>query len=362
MSRAGPIRPISQPPERLSVLDALRGIAALGVCWFHFTHGNATFLPEGVLKSSGTYGWLGVEIFFVISGFIIPYALYRSGYSSADYGSFILKRIIRLDPPYLVGILVVLALGYATSATPGFKGAPFAPSFVEILLHLGYANVFFGYRWLNPVFWTLAIELQYYLLVGLVFPAVAHRSDFVRATAFVLLACLAAFISAEQFLFRWLFLFMLGMAAFQLRMHLIGRRQFTLWVILFGMGAWHMGGISVAMTGTVVSLLLGLFDTKVGPLWLFFGHISYSLYLLHYPIGGRVINIGQRFVDNTPGKLAVLAAAWAASIGAAWLLYQYVERPAQQWSSSIRYRNRAKRGLNPDDVLTAEKASDRLAG
>ena len=344
--------------HRFSVLDALRGVAALGVCWYHFTHGNKTFLPDGVLKSSGTFGWLGVEMFFVISGFIIPYALHRSSYRVTDYGRFILKRIIRLDPPYLVGILIVIALGYASSATPGFSGPPFDPSFAQVVLHLGYVNVLFGYPWLNPVYWTLAIELQYYLLVGLLFSAVAHRSIIVRAPAFGCLAGLALLVPAEQYLFHWLFLFMLGMAAFQLRAAIIERRQFILWVVLLGLGAWHVGGAAIAMTGIATSLLLGLFEANLNPSLLFFGHISYSLYLLHVPIGGRVINLSQRFVHNTPGKVAVLAVALATSIGAAWLLYRYVERPAQQWSSGICYRRRQLQapGLAKEATAPADTA------
>lgn len=322
------------------MLDALRGIAALGVCWYHFTHGNVTFLPEGLLKSSGTFGWLGVEMFFVISGFIIPYSLQRGGYRLADYGTFLLKRVIRLDPPYLVAILIIIALGYASTATPGFAGPKFAPSFVQVLLHLGYVNVFFGYPWLSPVFWTLAIELQYYLLVGLLFFAIAHRSAVVRVSTFGGLTALALLFPAGQFLCHWLFLFMLGMAAFQLRIGLMERRQFLGWVVLLGAGAWYVESIPVAATGVVTALLLGLLEAQPQPVFLFFGHISYSLYLLHVPVGVRVINLSQRFVHGTAGKVAVLGMAWAASIGAAWLLYRYVERPAQQWSSRIRYRRK----------------------
>lgn len=202
---------MSSSTPRLSIVDALRGIAALGVCWNHFTNGNPAFLPEGALKASAAFGW---SIFFVISGFIVFYALQRRGYRVSDYGRFLLKRIVRLDPPYLVAIFVVIVLGYASSATPGFRGAQFEPSFAQVALHLGYINAFFGYPWLNPVFWTLAIELQYYLLAGLLFPVVAHRSMIVRASTFGFLAMLAFSIPAEQFLFHYLFLFMLGMAAF----------------------------------------------------------------------------------------------------------------------------------------------------
>ena len=97
---AGTVGPARQHDAgRIETLDCLRGIAAFAVLWFHLTNGNLGFLPPGVLKSSGAFGWLGVEVFFVISGFILPYALQRAGYHSADFFQFVWKRILRLDPP-----------------------------------------------------------------------------------------------------------------------------------------------------------------------------------------------------------------------------------------------------------------------
>lgn len=320
------------------MIDALRGSAILGVCLWHFT--NSAGLSDGFVKWLGAFGWLGVEIFFVISGFIIPYALHHSSYQIADYGRFIIKRMVRLDPPYLVGLLIVIVLGYIAAATPGFRGPPFQPSFTQVVLHLGYVNFLFGYPWLNEVFWTLAIELQYYLLVGLAFPAIAHRSIYVRGVFFSLMACLALFIPGGQFLFHWMFLFMLGMATFQFRANIIGHWEFLSWTALLGLGAWHVGGLSIAAAGVATTLLLGLCQSSFRPPFLFLGKISYSLYLLHIPIGTRIINLSQRYVHSTAGKLATLAMAFAMSIAAAWLLYRYVERPAQQWSSGIRYRRK----------------------
>ncbi|MDB6171236.1 MAG: putative acyltransferase [Chthoniobacteraceae bacterium] len=325
---------------RFSTLDALRGIAALSVCWFHLTSGNPAFLPDGFLKTSGLYGWLGVEMFFVMSGFIIPFALHRSRYSLSDYGIFLLKRVVRLDPPYLITILAIIILGFVSTKVPGFQGSQFEFSFAQVFLHFGYINVFFGYPWLNPVFWTLAIELQYYLLVGLLFPILAHRSVPVRTSTFGCLACLAFLVSPVHLLFHWLFLFMLGMAAFQFRVGLHKRKQFILWIILLGFGSWAVNGGVIAGIAIATALILGLVDINFSAPWLFFGNVSYSLYLLHVPVGGRVINLSLRFVHTMPGKLVVLVVALGVSTGAAWLLYRYVERPAQRWSSGIRYRNR----------------------
>ena len=327
--------------SRLLVPDTLRGLAALAVCWFHFTHGNPNFLPDGALKSSGAFGWLGVEMFFVISGFIIPYSLSRGGYRLADYPTFLLKRIIRLDPPYIAALIIILALGYASTAVPGFRGQPLEPNWAQVVLHLGYINVFFGYPWLSPVFWTLAIEFQYYLLMGLLYFAVAHQSPLVRAATWGWMAVLAFVVPSEQFIFHWLFLFMLGMAAFQMRVGLIRRGQFAWWVVILGCGAWSVGSGPIALTGVVTALALGIFETVPMRPLLFLGEISYSLYLLHVPIGGRIINLGQRFVQTTLEKGVVLAGALAASILGAWLLYRFVERPAQRWSSRIRYQRKA---------------------
>jgi peptidoglycan/LPS O-acetylase OafA/YrhL len=69
----------------------------------------------------------------------------------------------------------------------------------------------------------------------------------------------------------------------------------------------------------------------------FLGFISYSLYLLHVPIGGRVINLAGRRPHTLPVELGAVTAAMAVSLMAAWLLYPMVERPSQKWSARFHY-------------------------
>src|SRR5947209_2252350 len=99
------MRPPSGAADRVEVVDGLRGLASLAVCWYHLVYANHAFAGGGlvaaVLRDSARNAWVGVEVFFVISGFVIPLALYRSGYTPRRFGTFMLKRIIRLDPPYL---------------------------------------------------------------------------------------------------------------------------------------------------------------------------------------------------------------------------------------------------------------------
>ena len=71
------------------------------------------------------------------------------------------------------------------------------------------------------------------------------------------------------------------------------------------------------------------------------GTLSYSLYLLHIPVGATVISMGSRF-PGPLGHLFTLAAALSASMVAAWLLQRIIEKPSQQSSARIRFRRNEK--------------------
>ncbi|HVG33752.1 MAG TPA: acyltransferase [Pyrinomonadaceae bacterium] len=323
--------------KRIDTLDALRGVASFAVCYFHLTNGNPAFLPAGLVKASGAYGWLGVEIFFVISGFVIPYALHHAGYELKNYGTFVLKRIIRLDPPYLVTIGLILSLYFLSAKAPALWDPTVKISATQILLHLGYVNVFFGYQWINPVFWTLAIEFQYYLLIGLLFPLVSSRNVWVRACTFLALASLSFIIRPSTFIFHFIFLFLLGMLTFQYRTGLLTKRHYLAVFLLLSVGLYLSLGAIVAGVGVSTALIIAFVRVK-NVVLKFFGDISYSLYLLHVPVGMTIVILSVRSVNSFGGKMFVLLFATMMSILASYLLYRLVERPSQRLSSAITYR------------------------
>lgn len=315
-------------PHRLATIDCLRGIAALAVVWYHCTVGSGV-IQDGWLYRSGQYGWLGVEMFFVISGFIIPYSLHKAGYRSADFGRFLVKRIARLDPPYFADILLCIALSYVVTLAPGFRGAPPHYTWPQLAAHVAYVNSFVHLRWVNVVFWSLGIEFQYYLLIGLAFPLLVARGRGVRFGFLALLLALSMLIRAESLVFRYLPLFVAGMLAFQSRAGLISTRA-----LFIGLAVTAIAG-PIAIVGIVTALVIRFVELPASRLTRF-GAISYSLYLLHVPIGGKIMNLGGRFAHSTPALAALLAAAVIASIAAAAVFYRYVELPAQRLSSSIR--------------------------
>jgi len=344
--------------DRINGLDFLRGLASFSVCWFHLT--SFTYAsPDGwfyaPLRRTGAYGWLGVEVFFVISGFVIPYSLHRAGYRLRSYPTFIAKRLVRLDPPYLASVLIVLALavgyGLLKGHAPVVEGRPVDAA--RVLLHLGYANTFFQYDWLNPSYWTLAIEFQYYVLAGLLFPLLVARGRVTRLLAF---ACFgAASLMAERvviggvplytnFILRFVPLFLLGAATFQRRAAIAGRAEYVLMVA----AASCLSLVTVGSHSTAAALLavfvINFYERRTA-VTDFLGKISYSLYLLHWPVGHLVLSLlGLKLLNaqSDAARVSVIFVTLGVCIAAAYALYLTVELPAQRWSSRISYgRTRA---------------------
>jgi len=317
--------------QRLPTIDCLRGVAALAVVWYHCTVGSGV-IRGGWLYRSGRYGWLGVEMFFVISGFIIPYSLHKTGYRHGDFGRFLLKRVARLDPPYFADILLCLALSYLVASAPGFRGAPPHYTWQQLAAHVAYLNSFVHLGWLNVVFWSLGIEFQFYLLIGATFPLLVARGCGARFGFPALLLALSLAIRGESLVFRYLPLFVAGMLVFQSRAGLISTRA-----LLAGLGATAVAG-PIACVGIATALVIRFVNLPASRLT-GFGAISYSLYLLHVPVGGKIMNLGGRFAHASAAQASLLAVAVGASIVAAAIFYRWVELPSQRLSASIRYRD-----------------------
>jgi peptidoglycan/LPS O-acetylase OafA/YrhL len=98
--------------------------------------------------------------FFVISGFVIPLSLLKGRYHINDYTRFLYKRVLRLHPPYLAALaltLIIMFLSYKA------RKVNFPENGVSIFKSIWYLHIPSD----NPVFWTLAVEAQYYLFIGL---------------------------------------------------------------------------------------------------------------------------------------------------------------------------------------------------
>ncbi len=342
------VKPLSKEgAARLGTVDCLRGIAVSGVCLHHFTNGNDAFLSEGVIKSGASLGVHGVQIFFVISGFILPYAMQRSGYHAEDFLRFIQKRLIRLEPPYLIAIFATLTIGSLAGLITGNQDGFANVSLAQFISHLGYAAEISGHAWVNPVYWTLAIEFQFYLLVSLLFPLMMTIPRWVAVAVLCALAISGFMLPSTSFVFRHWCLFLMGITAFFKHERMMSSGQILVLLSVSIMAGIPLLGATGIIAGIATATAITYWKTE-NRLLRFMGSISFSLYLLHGPVGMRVINLSMRSERSAALNVIIVIASALASIGAAYFYWLWVERPAQRWAGRIRYSSKTSLGGKAD--------------
>src|ERR1700733_5103315 len=163
--------------HRIPELDGLRGIAILFVLAFHFlqffqSHGS--YMPGHLVVHLIGMGWTGVDLFFVLSGFLIGGILLDARASPTYFRTFYARRFFRIIPLYYawIGLYVVLLLGVLRGWLTSYSAIP--ERWVSALIHFFFLqNILrvphtpLGEAWLGHL-WSLAIEEQFYLLIPLV--------------------------------------------------------------------------------------------------------------------------------------------------------------------------------------------------
>jgi len=187
---------------------------------------------------------------------------------------------------------------------------------------------------LNPVFLTLAIEFQFYILLMLLFPILVQKG-WTSYAAYAVLIALGGVLPGTFFEFAPFFI--LGIMVFKRFIGIVGNRELWLVVLLLEGLIWLKLGIVVTLIclATVGIILLPI---RKWVIFSFLGDISYSLYLIHAPIGGRVINLGSRFAESALEQVGVVIGAAVLSLFSAWLLFRFVEQPCQKFAGKMRYR------------------------
>ncbi len=355
--------PVERSPapgsRRIGSVDLLRCLAGSAVLWAHI--GGGSRFPA--IAEPAELGRLGVEVFFVVSGFVIPHAMYRSGFVfPTDSGNYLLRRLVRLDPPYFLASAGAALLWYLSSLAPGFQGEPPDITLVKSLAHVGYLNGILGLGWYDPVCWTLGIEFQFYLLAALLYPLFALPiGRYLAFEAAVLLACVALARTYgtpvhSPWLLTWSPLFLAGIAAYRLRNGFDSRRGFALHVALCTGVACLTTGWQSAAAGSFAVLVIGFATFTLPPLLASYAAITYSLYLVHVPIGGRIQRFLARYGDSGLVDFAAIAAAIVGSLVAAIVFWYLVEAPSLALASRIR-----RGGARPGPA-TATSAGDPGAG
>lgn len=173
-----------RPRGRLSWLDALRGLAALTVVYWHMR----PLVPVPVPDEAWNYlelGKIGVVLFFLISGYIIPMSLERHG----SLRRFWVSRIFRLYPAFLVATAAMVLL--MTLGVAAFPNQLVQQTTNGVLAHATMLQGLLGVSNVVPVYWTLSYEMVFYFVVAGLFAFGLHLRSAWYATGLALVAVLA---------------------------------------------------------------------------------------------------------------------------------------------------------------------------
>lgn len=327
---------------RFTEIDLLRFLAALAVMLLHygirgFAEGdNLSPLHFPVLGPLVKYNYLGVNLFFMISGFVILMTAQGKGLRD-----FFISRVVRLYPAYwfcctLTFVVILL-----------FASDQIYTSWPRYLLNLTMLNGFVNIGGIDGVYWTLCVELKFYLLVGVlmacgqlpvierylgVWLAVCalHTAFPVAAIEYALIPQYGAFFIAGAVFFL---VHQQGFSRYRIAL-LLGSFMVALMheiPMLIDRSVWYRLEFSVASLVVIISVFYLAFvwiavrkssGSRYAPLFVWLGTLSYPLYLLHNKIGMAIFHNLDAYVN----RYVLLVGAIMAMLLLSHLVHQQVEK------------------------------------
>jgi len=296
--------------DRILCFDGLRGIAAIFVALYHFSS-SSSFLDFAPIKN----GWLMVDLFFVLSGFVIDRTYYQSG---GSFRTFLISRAGRMLPLYFFVLLTFLFIDGVVHISRGVDVADLADALV--------ANVFllqsFGLLdslWFYGPSWSISAEIWINIIVFFLFYFAASRWLFLS----ILLACALFFYfvtelhtSYEFGGIRCLYGFLVGVFVSRILLQGVSvsastkKLIFVDFVLLVFCYIVFFGGYFVALAplffGVMIFLLVAFGNSFVArflstEFLVFLGKISFSVYMTHYLVGGRIMRVGVPYLNEKLG-------------------------------------------------------------
>lgn len=337
---------------RIGSLDLLRLVSALAVVAFHYlfrgAQGSTPYLHAGYpgAEAMAIWGYLGLNLFFLISGFVIAWSA-----EGRDFKAFAIARFSRLYP----GFIACMSVTFVVLALAGDPAFPV--TLMQYAANLAMVAPAFGQPFMDGVYWTIILELVFYgwvsvaILTGL----------FSRARLFLVALWLAVSMANEYWLgsgaLRMLLIteYAPFFAGGILAHHIISRGRtaealllaavafLTALTHMKGMQGWMLAHYGVALSdrqlvagGIALHVAFWFAIAARGripstPLVIMLGGLTYPLYLLHQNIGYVAID---RLAPHVGHALAP-AAALGLVATLSWAVWRHVETPGRRLTSTV---------------------------
>lgn len=327
--------------RRLKELDLLRFLAALAVVFFHYAfrgyaRGDMSTMPYPLLAEPAKYGYLGVELFFMISGFVILMTA-----SNNNLKVFFISRAVRLYPAFwaccTLTFLITLAIGQPR----------YTADFFQYVVNMTLLSDLMGVEPIDGVYWSLFAEIKFYLMISillglkkiekietylvgwLLISAVAELLAFEKLRSILITDYAAYFIAGATFYIVW----NKGLTKTRALLLAGALALASYTAIVWGelLETKYTTDYNPLIIGSVIILFFMTFfmiitnkTAALGALnWTALGALTYPLYLLHQMIGFMIFNIAYPAVNPH----VLLWGTITLMIGASYFIHKKIEVP-----------------------------------
>jgi peptidoglycan/LPS O-acetylase OafA/YrhL len=320
--------------KNISVINSYRAIGIILVMIAHFTCNITGFFDSPALPYIHNIGFMAVVVFFTISGFVIPWWLYNCQYQLKDYFRFVARRMIRIEPPFIIAMFLAIAYAYVRSSSQYYNGVDTIPTGKQILLQLGYLVPFFeGERWIRDAYWTLAVECQWYLVMGLLFPFFFHKNRIIRIAVYMAILIPCHFVN--QYLLQYFPVLLMGTLLCSYVTNTIEKYEYIGISVVYLSYLFFKDGWMVVVASTIIIPMLLLFANYNNKKLNFVGNMSYSVYLMHSLTGTALVNYFSHIVTNPILKVVVVIGGIAFTLVSSYIFYRLIEKTSHKLSLKI---------------------------
>lgn len=337
--------------SRLAFIDALKALASQLIVVHHLAFYGpmsdyALPLAPDLMSWLYDYARIAVQAFLVMGGFLAAQALARDGrLTDKPVFGLIWRRYLKLVPPYLGALLLAIASAAIASRLMVHESIPEPATLARFVAHLLLLQGVLGFDGLSAGVWYVAIDFQLYALLLLTLwlarRALPQTPLAGRALVIALMLASLFYFNRDDGLDNWAVYFFGAYGLGATVYWNVQRGKAPVWlglIVALAVAALVIDFRLRIAVALCVAIALGLArysgfieSWPRSKLIAWLGQISYSVFLVHYPISLMVNTLFERFVPHTPAiQLFGTVVAWIASVGVGALFFQQVECRAQR--------------------------------
>lgn len=276
----------------------------------------------------------------MISGFVIPYSLWNTAYSPRHFINYFIKRIARICPPAYINIALILLQWFIIDYILHHNTDRITSLSFETIIR----NILFLYKpadagWVNGVFWTLSIEFQFYIIIGLLFNIIFRTNSFILTTSLFILFYLIGLIPIlhDHSYFYYNSLFAMGAVTLVYHKKRTSVSLYLLSLAIFSILCYFTNGLLPAIFGLSTALTIAFVRMK-NVVFSFLGKISFSLYLIHGLVGSTAEFVLNKIFHPSTERNHIIGIVIIIIISciSAYLYYLLIEKPVLNLTKRIR--------------------------